>query len=238
MESRTPLQCLPPLTSKQLKSPTNLLRDRNMDDAETPTLSEIFATSVTDGAVTGFTMAQLHKPDKPVLWIQDRLSRREAGRPCLAGLPHPIEMIYVDVSKPVDALWAMEEGLRCTGLSAVIAEVWGDPAVLDFTATKRLALRAEARGLPAYLIRRSATANLSAARLRWRVSGLPSTHNQYDNRAPGKPLWSADLFRARWRTPGQWVASHDDDGLQLAHDVVTQTPEDAALHTGLLRQTR
>jgi len=213
------LQCLPPLTSQQLKSPKDILRDRNTSDADTPTLSEIFATKVTDGAATGFILAHLHGADKPVLWIQDRLSRREAGRPCLAGLPHPIEMIYVSVSKPIDALWAMEEGLRCTGLSAVIAEVWGDPAALDFTATKRLALRAEARGLPAYLLRRSASPNLSAARLRWRITGLPSTHNPYDQRAPGTALWSADLFRARWRTPGQWVASHDADGLQLAHAV-------------------
>ena len=45
-----------------------------------------------------------------------------------------------------DALWAMEQALGCADLAAVVGEVWGDPAALDFTATKRLALRAEASG--------------------------------------------------------------------------------------------
>lgn len=183
------------------------------------TLAEVFADSPADGAITGFTLAHLGQSDKPLLWIQDRLSRREAGRPCLAGLPVPLEIIHVDVSKPVDVLWAMEEGLRCTALCAVIGEVWGDPPALDFTATKRLALRSEAHNVPAWLMRRAATPNLSAARMRWRVTSLPSQAKPYDSRAPGAPLWQACLFRARWRTPGQWVASHDANGLHLAHGI-------------------
>ncbi len=195
-----------------------LLRDRNAPDrADIPTLSEVFAETAIDGAVTGFVCAQLGVPDKPVLWVQDRLSRRESGRPCLAGLPAPLKLIHVDVSKPVDVLWAMEEGLRCAGLSAVLGEIWGDPPALDFTATKRLALRAEAQARPAILIRRAAQPNLSAARLRWRVSSLPALSDPDDMRAPGQALWRAELFRARWRTPGSWVASQGAQGLTLDH---------------------
>lgn len=222
------MQCLPPLTTTGLTSPTAQLRGRNKAQGKTDaTLAEVFADHATDGAVTGFVCAHLHGATKPVLWIQDRVSRKEAGRPYLAGLPVALDIIHVDVSRAKDVLWTMEEGLRCTGLSAVIGEIWGDPPVLDFTATKRLALRAEARRLPAYLMRRAGTANLSAARLRWQVSSLPATHNTYDNRAPGKALWRADLFRARWGTPGQWVASHDDTGLHLNH-AIQQTPPSAA----------
>ena len=76
----------------------------------------------------------------------------------LAGLPEGTEILHLEVSRPLDALWAMEEGLRCPSLGAVIGEIWGDPAVLDFTATKRLALRAEAHRVPAWIIRRAATA--------------------------------------------------------------------------------
>lgn len=182
------------------------------------TFGEIFATAAIDGAPTGFALAQFHGSSKPLLWIQDRVSRREAGRPYLAGL-HPItDIIHVDASRAIDVLWAMEEGLRCSDLCGVIGEIWGDPQALDFTATKRLALRAEANNVPAWLIRRAAQPNLSAARERWTVSSLPSMAAPYDNRAPGQPLWQADLFRARWRTPGQWVAHYDDStGLALQH---------------------
>ncbi len=201
-----------------LRHPSALLRDRNASHkADLPTLSEVFAETAIDGAVTGFVCAQLTDVTQPVLWVQDRLSRRETGRPFLAGLPGPLRIIHVDVSKAVDVLWAMEEGLRCTGLSAVLGEVWGDPAALDFTASKRLALRAEAQARPAILIRRAASPNLSAARLRWRVSSLPSTQAPHDIRAPGEPLWRAELFRARWRTPGAWVARHGASGLTLDH---------------------
>lgn len=199
-------------------SSSALLRDRNAPDrADVPTLSEVFADTVIDGAVTGFVCAQLGAPHTPILWIQDRLSRRESGRPCLAGLPAPLKIIHVDVSKPVDVLWAMEEGLRCTGLAAVLGEIWGDPPALDFTATKRLALRAEAQGRPAILVRRAGHPNLSAARLRWRVGSLPALADPDDLRAPGQPLWRADLFRARWRDPGSWVARQGPDGLLLDH---------------------
>ena len=44
-------------------------------------LSEVFAGTPMDGAVTGFVLAQLGPGGKPVLWVQDRMSRLEAGRP-------------------------------------------------------------------------------------------------------------------------------------------------------------
>ncbi|MBS1304273.1 hypothetical protein GZH79_18470 [Loktanella sp. SALINAS62] len=183
-------------------------------------MSELFATSTLDAAVTGFACAQLAGfagDDRPVLWVQDRLSRREAGRPCLAGLPHGLKLLHVMANRPVDVLWAMEEALYSAGVCAVLGEIWGDPPALDFTATKRLALRAEAKAVPALLIRRAATPNLSAARQRWRIGALPALSDPYDNRAPGAPLWQADLFRARGRAPGAWVARQDARGLVLSH---------------------
>ena len=187
------------------------------------TLSEVFCPIATDGAAIGFVLAVLdmhkHAREKPLLWVQDRLSRRETGRPYLAGMTRPMQVIAVDVSRPIDVLWAMEEGLRCPALAGVIGEVWGDPPALDFTATKRLAMRAETHGVPAFLIRRAAHPNLSAARLRWNISSLPSRAYPHDQRAPGAPMWRADLFRARWQTPGDWVAHHDGEKLVLDHGV-------------------
>ncbi|MFT5065565.1 MAG: protein ImuA [Yoonia sp.] len=208
------------------KTATQLLRDRAHAPASDATLAEVFCDSVTDGAPVGFTVAHLQNTTKPVLWIQDRLSRRETGRPYLAGLPTPLDLIYVDVSRPVDLLWAMEEGLRCPDLGGVIGEIWGDPPALDFTATKRLALRAEAHRVPAWLIRRAGSANLSAARLRWRIKGLPSLNDPYDAQAPGQAQWEVELFRARWQTPGTWVAHHDADGLHFDHGLDGHVPHD------------
>ncbi|MEJ6398551.1 ImuA family protein [Yoonia sp. 208BN28-4] len=219
------MQC-PPVALKSNLSRTAPASDVVQDSMQA-TLSEVFSDNAVDGAITGFTLAHLAQSDKPLLWIQDRLSRREAGRPYLPGLPVKCDVIHVDVSKPVDVLWAMEEGLRCSALCAIIGEVWGDPPALDFTATKRLAMRAEAQNVPAWLMRRGATANLSAARMRWRVASLPSQAKPYDSRAPGAPLWQAELFRARWRAPGQWVASHDTTGLHLAHGLDHATPHHA-----------
>ena len=196
------------------------MRARNTGAAPEATLSELFSEVAVDGAVSGFLCAQMRDVTRPVLWIQDRVSLREAGRPCLAGLPVPVRILHVTVSKAADLLWTMEEGLRCGGLGAVVGELWGDPPQLDFTATKRLALRAEAQGLPTWLLRRGGQANLSAARLRWRIASLPSLPEPHDSRAPGPPQWRAELFRARWQAPGEWVARHDPDtGLVLDHDL-------------------
>ncbi|MEL6678713.1 MAG: hypothetical protein AAFQ51_08405 [Pseudomonadota bacterium] len=159
--------------------------------------------------MVGFVLAMLGRGDKPLLWVQDRLSQREAGRPYLPGLAHAPPILRVDLSQPVDVLWAMEEGLRCGGLAGVVGEIWADPPALSFTATKRLALRAEAAGLPCWLLRRSAAPNLSAARNRWRVGALPSDPNPHDARAPGPPRWDVELFRSRHMRPGRWIASYD-----------------------------
>lgn len=183
------------------------------------TLAEVFADNVTDGSATAFMLAHLDPARGPVLWVQDRLSLREAGRPCIAGMPEGLDILHLSVSRPVDVLWALEQGLGTAGLSAVVGEVWGDPQVLDFTASKRLALRAEAHGLPCWLIRRAAHPNLSAARERWRLATLPSAPHGEDKRAPGAPIWKADLFRARWRAPGAWVARIERGELVLNHGV-------------------
>ena len=74
------------------KSATDLLMERaetagRRGQADTqPTLREIFSDTVTDGAALGFMLAQIDVSKGPVLWISDRLSRKEAGVICLAGL--------------------------------------------------------------------------------------------------------------------------------------------------------
>ncbi|WP_286131200.1 hypothetical protein [Loktanella sp. 5RATIMAR09] len=184
-------------------------------------MSEAFARHPADASTVGFVLSRLPRGTAPVLWVQDRLSRKEAGRPALAAMRADRPVIMVDLSRAMDVLWAMEDGLRCRSLGAVIGEIWGDPPGLDFTATKRLALRAEAGDLPCWLIRRAASPDLSAARERWRIASIPSVPHPHDPQAPGAPRWALDLFRARHTRPGQWVASYDraTDRVDLAAPV-------------------
>jgi len=192
-------------------------------------LSEVFAESIADAGVTGFVLSQLAKSTAPVLWIQDRLSRRETGRPHLPGLGIGRSFLLLEIARPADVLIAAEEGLRCKALAAVVAEIYGDPPALNFTATKRLALRAEAMRVPCWLIRHGGTADLSAARDRWRVASRPSAINHDDMKAPGDPRWQVELFRSRDKQPCIWVAHHDRAADRL--DLSAAAP-DGAVATG------
>ena len=72
-----------------------------------------------------------------------RSAWRSSNRADPSARPAGANLIHVEARDARDALWAMEEGLRCAALSAVIGELWGDPRALDFTATRRLAVAAE-----------------------------------------------------------------------------------------------
>jgi protein ImuA len=168
------------------------------------TLIELFPDRATAGAARAFALSSLDPARGPVLWAQDRLTGRETGSPYLPGLPRGLHLIRLDLPKPADVLWAMEQALCCHALGAVLGEIWGDAPIADFTATKRLALRAESQGLPCWLIRRATRPDLSAARERWHIRSAPSQPHPHDDHAPGAPVWHATLFRARSRPPGAW----------------------------------
>ena len=172
-----------------------------------PTLSELFAAHPRDGGWAGFLLAQVDL-GKPLLWVQERMAILESGRVHPPGLPSQ-NLIHVEARDARDALWAMEEGLRCSGLSAVIGEIWGDPKALDFTATRRLAVASERSGVAAFLIRLGGHANLSGARMRWRIASAPSLANDLDARVSGAPVWDAELFRARGMPPGRWSLAYE-----------------------------
>jgi protein ImuA len=139
----------------------------------------------------------------------------ESGRIHPPGLPSQ-NLIHVEARDARDVLWVMEEGLRCRALSCVIGEIWGDPRVLDFTATRRLAVASERSQVPCWLVRLVGTANLSGARTRWRIASAPSLLNALDSRAPGLPAWDVELFRSRNSPPGRWAISHEAGTFHLA----------------------
>ena len=196
-----------------------------------PLHSEIFASgSDASGAGLALALARdalricsdsedpLAEPEdrRQVLWVQDRNAVERGGRPYRHGLPADLaeRLIHVEAVTPEDALFALEEGLRCRDLACVIGEISGNPRALDFTASRRLSLAAERHGIALWLVRLDAAPELSSARMRWRAAPVPSTPPRWNAVAPGNPAWRAELFRARSHAPGEWIVSNDDGSLR------------------------
>ncbi len=191
------------------------------------TLQEIFGAP-NDAAAIGLALSQIASHgSKPLFWVQEAKALKATGRVFAHGLPPPLRrpVLHVVARNARDALWAMEEGLKCPALGAVIGELHGNPRALDFTASRRLAVAAERYGVPAFLIRTEGEADLSGARRRWRVESNPSLVHPYDPKAPGAPAWSLDLFRARDLRPGRWDTVYDRAAHRL--DLVPRTGDGA-----------
>ena len=184
--------------------------------AGAPRHSEIFAAAhEASGAALALALAgdaleeggSEEADQRPWLWVQDAAALRLSGRPYRPGLPPPLRhrLIHVAAKKPEDALFALEEGLRCRDLAFVIGEIAGNPKALSFTASRRLSLAAERHGVPLWLVRLDAARDLSSARLRWQAEAAPSPPPRWNSQAPGTPAWRAQLFRARAHPPGEWL---------------------------------
>ncbi len=174
--------------------------------------TELFA-SADDASGAALALAFAHTPNdhRPWLWVQDKTAIRQSGRPYRPGLPPSLRhrLIHVAADKPQDALFALEEGLRCRDLAFVIGEIAGNPAALDFTASRRLSLVSERHGIPLWLVRLNARHDLGSARMRWDVASASSPPPQWNPQGPGDPRWQAGLFRAHTFQPGQWIVGHD-----------------------------
>ncbi len=192
--------------------------------------SEIFACGNEGaGAAAALTLARTHireAKERNVLWIQDAESLRRTGRPYRLGLPPDLRhrLIHVAARKPEDALFALEEGLRCRDFACVIGEIAGNPRALDFTASRRLSLMAEKHGVPLFLVRLDAARDLSSARMRWQVRSAPSLPPRWNADAPGSPAWRAELFRSRAHAPAVWIL-RDDNEVIAAEPVPASAPD-------------
>ncbi len=105
------------------------------------------------------------------------------------------------------------DALRCSALGAVILELGGNPALLNLTSSRRLALAAEASGVTPLLLRvRAARPSPSAAQTRWQVSSAPSAPLAAD--APGHPALTLGLLRQRGGPAGlDWNVEWDRDAV-------------------------
>ncbi|MGX7895411.1 hypothetical protein [Tsuneonella sp. HG222] len=172
------------------------------------------------------TASSEHVGQRDVLWVQDAAAIRLGGRPYRPGLPDALRrrLIHVSAKTPEDALFALEEGVRCRDLAFVVGEIAGNPRALDFTASRRLTLAAERHAVSLWLVRLDAARDLSSARLRWDVAAAVSPSPRWNPAAPGRPSWRAELFRARSHRPGEWILRDEED--HLAADRFTPAAQD------------
>ena len=160
-----------------------------------------------------------------LLWVQDKAAMRLSGRPYRSGLPADLRarLIHVTAKTAEDALFALEEGLRCRDLACVIGEIVGNPRAMDFTASRRLSLAAERHGVPLFLVRLDARRDLSSARMRWQVRSAASLSPRWNESAPGRASWRGELFRARAHRQGEWILRDDGKHLVVSPPAASQT---------------
>lgn len=151
-------------------------------------------------AAAGFCGLLLARSGGTVLWI----AAGEAWPPGLTrfGLS-PAELVLVRAPRREDALWAMEEGLRCRGIAGALLAT----EALDQVAMRRLQVAAEAGGAIGLLLcpEEAAEPGATAALTRWRVGALAGGASGTGGAADlGDPRWRLDLLRGRGARPQHW----------------------------------
>ena len=197
-------------------------------------LHEIAPVETRDqGAAVGFAFALAARAagdGRDTLWIQTGFAALEAGDiygpGCdLFGLPAS-RLLIVKVSRPLDALWAMEEALKCRALASVIAELPKDGAIADLTATQRLTLAARQGGGFGFLLRHRPSPLTSTAETRWQVAGAPSRPDSFGGL--GRTAFALTLTKNRRGPTGQWTLAwnHHERNFQALSLGVAQTAFD------------
>src|SRR3954447_13528289 len=172
-------------------------------------LHELSATVLHLGAAAGFalTLAALASEQaKQTLWIATDFGMLETGAlygPGLDAIGVSTErLLVVRVARPIDALFAAEEALKCRALSAVVIELSGEA---DLTATRRLILAAREGGALGLLLRHKLGDAPSAAFTRWQVAAAPSVPDEFGGLGP--TTFHLSLTRNRRGPCGAWTLS-------------------------------
>ena len=144
---------------------------------------------------------------RPLLWCRLAREEREYGRLYghgleALGLPRQ-RFVTVTLKHPVALLWTMEEALKSAALALVIADA--DPRAAGLTATRRLALAAQAGKAAGLLVFSRPHAGATASLTRWTAAASPSRAPPDDGQSPGLPAWTIELTRARGGRPGRWT---------------------------------
>lgn len=210
-------------------------------------LAEAQGGGAAAGFLAGLAVLFGATPARPLLWIADRFTLREAGlfyAPGLTafGLP-PAAFAMVRPMRLEEALWAAEEAAASGAAALVVLEVFGNPARLRMEGTRRLHLRARTARLPIVLLRQAAQPETTAAPQRLRLASAPASrvpdlphlarligHSVFEIVVEKSPLGQPAPFRLEWNIDERrFAASQPHPGL------VASPPVDRPAAAGTVR---
>ncbi len=232
-------------TGTEHRLPAISLGDEAIDDAlpggglATGAVHEFIPAAQEDfAAALGFNLGLLTRLMRmragPVLWAAPSRESFRCGIAYPVGLAafgfDPGRLHYLSVRTAEDVLWAAEEALASAALAAVIGILPAKDKSYDFTASRRLSLRAAASGVTAFLIRpHTSTDKPTAAITRWSIAARPSAPEKRRGLSMpglGPPRWQADLVRSKRGQPRSWLVAWDHETLsfRLASPLADRTP--------------
>jgi protein ImuA len=172
----------------------------------TAAVHELLCPSPEHAAATGGFMAGilslLMRKGGACLWIS---RRRRLFPPALQAFNVlPDRVVFIDVQREKEVLWATEEALKCEGLAAVIAEV----QELSFAQSRRLQLAVEGSRVTGFVLRNEAAKpGTNTCVARWQVTPMPGKITDEAMPGLGFPHWEVQLLRVRNGNPGSWQLS-------------------------------
>lgn len=180
-------------------------------------LHEIFADSEDASSAAGFAtmiVRRAERPRSPIVWLRQEEAQRTGGALYMPGLIEigfgHADLVVGVLPDPLSLLRVAADVARCAEVGVVVIELWRNPRPLDLTATRRLAVAAEAAGVTALLLRIAAEQGPSAATTRWAVRAVPT--EPLEANAPGFTALEVELVRQRGgRTGGRWKVEWDRD---------------------------
>lgn len=154
-------------------------------------------TAATGGFIAGL-LASLMRQGGVCVWIS---ASRTVFPPALSTFGvSPDRIIFIDLEREKDVLWAMEEALKCEGLAAVIGEIRD----ISLTSSRRFQLAVEQSRVTGFMLRHQPRdRNAIACIARWRITPIAS--EPVDGMpGVGFPRWKVELLKARNGRPGVW----------------------------------
>jgi protein ImuA len=169
---------------------------------------EFYSAKAEDSAATGGfisgILSSLMSRGGVCIWIS---ALRTIFPPALQSFGVAADkVIFINLTKEKEILWATEEALKCEGLAAVVAEI----QELSFMASRRLQLATEQSGVTGFMLRHHPRSmNITACVTRWSITHLPG-ELPVGMPGVGFPRWNVALLKVRNGKPGNWTVEFKD----------------------------
>ncbi|MEX6687009.1 Error-prone repair protein ImuA [Danxiaibacter flavus] len=181
--------------------------------------------AATNGFIGGLLGKLMHHGGA-CLWIGNKRTIFPAGLKNFGIDPERI--IFIDLIKPKDILWTVEEALKCSALAAVVGEL----TELNFKESRRLQLAVEQSRVTGLLHRYNPLVeNTVACVSRWKIQPMVS---EAADGMPGVgwPRWNVQLQKIRNGKPGSWQVEWTSEGFSVKSRPLMRFEKFELLQTG------